>query len=127
MINTLVTIGVGITAILHLWFFILEFFFWTKPLGRKTFKLTQEQANQTASLAANQGIYNGFLSAGLFWGLLPGDPAQSFHVKIFFLSCVVIAGVYAGITVSRKILIVQAIPAAVTLILLYLSLLPILR
>ena len=85
MIEILANIGVAITAILHLWFCILEMFFWTKPLGLKIFKMNQERAYQSASLAANQGIYNGFLSAGLLWGLLPGNPEQSFHVKIFFL------------------------------------------
>jgi putative membrane protein len=121
MINVLVNIGVAVTALLHLWFFILEFFFWTKPLGLKTFRINQERANQSASLAANQGIYNGFLSAGLVWGLLSGNPDESFHVKIFFLSCVLIAGIYAGLTVSRRILFVQALPAVITLILLYYS------
>lgn len=121
MIKILANIGIAITATLHLWFFILEIFFWTKPLGLKIFRINQEFAHQSASLAANQGIYNGFLSAGLLWGLLAGDSEQSFHVKIFFLSCVVIAGVYAGLSVSRKILFIQALPAAVTLILLYFS------
>jgi putative membrane protein len=121
MMNVLVNVGVTLTAILHLWFFVLEFFFWTKPLGLKMFKMSQELANQSAPLAANQGVYNGFLSAGLVWGLLSGDTEQSFHIKIFFLSCVLIAGVYAGISVNRRILFVQALPAAVTLVLLYFS------
>lgn len=122
MINVLVNIGVALTAILHLWFFVLEFFFWTKPIGLKIFNMTQETANQSASLAANQGVYNGFLSAGLIWGLLSEDPNQSFHVKIFFLSCILIAGIYAGFSVNIRILYVQALPAAITLILLYFSL-----
>lgn len=121
MINMLANMGVAITAILHLWFFVLEFFLWTKPLGRKIFNLTQEFAHQSAKLAANQGIYNVFLSAGLIWGLLSSDAEQSLHVKIFFLSCVVIAGVYAGTTVNRRILYVQALPAAITLMFLYFS------
>ena len=116
MIKILANIGVAITAILHLWFCILEIFYWTKPLGLKIFKINPEFARQSASLAANQGVYNGFLSAGLFWGLLSGDSEQSLHVKIFFLICVVIAGVYAGLTVNRKILYVQALPAVITLI-----------
>lgn len=121
MLKILMNIGVAITAILHLWFCILEIFFWTKPLGIKIFKTNQEFAYQSATLAANQGIYNGFLSAGLLWGLLSNDPVQSFHVKIFFLSCVLIAGVYAGLSVSRRILFIQALPAAITLVLLYFS------
>ena len=121
MIKILANIGVAITALLHFWFLILEMFFWTKPLGLKIFKMKQEFAYQSATLAANQGIYNGFLSAGLLWGLLSENPAQSFHVKIFFLSCVLIAGVYAGLSVSRRILFIQALPAAVTLILLYIG------
>lgn len=121
MINILVNIGVAIIAILHLWFCILEMFFWTRPLGLKTFKMSQDVANQSAKLAANQGIYNGFLSAGLLWGLVSANPEQSLHVKIFFLSCVVIAGVYAGFSVSRKILFIQALPATITLVLVFLS------
>jgi putative membrane protein len=121
MIKILVNIGVAIIAILHLWFFILEIFFWKKPLGLKIFKMSQEFAYQSATLAANQGVYNGFLSAGLLWGLLSRDPVQSFHVKVFFLSCVLIAGIYAGLSVSRRILFIQALSAAVTLLLLYFS------
>lgn len=121
MIHILANIGVAITAILHLFFFILEFFLWTKPIGLKIFKMNQEFALQSAALAANQGIYNAFLSAGLFWGLLSQDILQSLHVKIFFLSCVVIAGLYAGLSVSRRILFIQALPAIITLILIYLS------
>ncbi len=121
MINILATIGIVITALLHLWFCILEMFFWTKPLGLKIFKINQEYAHQSATLAANQGIYNGFLSAGLLWGLLAENPEQAFQVKIFFLSCIVIAGVYAGLSVSRKIFFIQALPALITIILLYFS------
>ena len=121
MIKILSDIGVAIIAVLHLWFCILEMFFWTKPLGLKLFRMNQVLAKQSASLAANQGLYNSFLSAGLLWGLLSQDPAQSFHVKIFFLTCVVIAGIYAGLSVSRTILFIQALPAVVTLILLCFS------
>ncbi len=119
MLTSLSNLGVAITAALHLWFCLLEMFFWTKPLGIKLFRTNPTYAHQSASLAANQGLYNGFLSAGLLWGLLSQDPAEAFHVKIFFLACVVIAGVYAGLSVSRRILVIQALPAAVTLILLY--------
>ena len=119
MIDIFVDIGVIIIAILHFWFCLLEMFFWTKPLGLKLFKMKPEFAHQSAALAANQGIYNGFLSAGLFWGLLSSDSLQSFHVKVFFLSCVVIAGIYGGLSVSRRIVFIQALPAAITLILLF--------
>lgn len=119
MIYLLANIGVAITALLHIWFCIIEMLFWTKPLGLKTFKMDKTLAQQSAALAANQGLYNGFLSAGLLWGLFTSDPMQSLHIKIFFLSCIVIAGLYAGLSVSRKILFIQALPAAVTLFLLY--------
>lgn len=121
MIQTATNIGVLIIALMHLGFCVLEMFFWQKPLGLKIFNLKKEAAKQSASLAANQGLYNAFLSAGLFWSLLSNDPVEAFHLKIFFLSCVLIAGIYAGITVSTRILIVQALPALVTLILLFLS------
>jgi putative membrane protein len=121
VIDIFVSIGVTIIAILHLWFCILEMFLWTKPFSLKIFRINQEFAHQSASLAANQGIYNGFLSAGLLWGLLSGNPEHAFHLKVFFLSCIVIAGTYAGLSVNRRILFVQALPAAVTLILLYFS------
>lgn len=121
MVEFIANMGVLITAILHLFFCILEMFFWNKPLGLKIFKTTQTFANQSAVLAANQGLYNAFLSAGLIWGLLSCDPVQSFHVKIFFLSCVILAGIYGGLTVNRRILVIQALPAVISFILLYFS------
>jgi len=96
-------------------------FLWTKPLGLKTFQNTQEKANDSAVLAANQGLYNGFLAAGLFWGLLHSAPAFAFQIKAFFLLCVIIAGIYGAISVSKRILFVQAAPAALALILLWLA------
>jgi putative membrane protein len=119
MIQIIANIGIILIAILHIWFSVLEIFFWTKPLGLKVFKMSQEFANQSASLAANQGVYNGFLSAGLLWGLLSNDPLQAFHVKIFFLSCVIIAGTYAGLTVNKRIFFIQALPAIIIFILLF--------
>ena len=89
-------------------------FFWTKPLGRRTFGLKPDFAAATASLAANQGLYNGFLAAGLFWGLILG-PAAGFGVKVFFLACVIVAGVFGTFTVGRKILWVQAVPGLLAL------------
>jgi putative membrane protein len=98
---------VALVALLHLWFLVLEMFLWTAPLGLKTFRQTPEQAKATAVLAANQGLYNGFLAAGLVWGLLSNDKP----IVLFFLACVFIAGVFGGFTAKRTILYVQALPA----------------
>ena len=110
---------VAAVAILHLYILVLEMFLWTKPQGRRAFGMTQEQAQQTKVLAANQGLYNGFLAAGLFWGLWLDDAGQS--VKVFFLLCVLAAGLYGAATASRKILFIQAVPAAIGLGLLALA------
>lgn len=112
---------VALVAILHAYFLILEMFLWTKPLGLKTFGNSQERANATAVLAANQGLYNGFLAAGLFWGLFHPAPAVAFQIKVFFLLCVIIAGAYGAYSVSRRILFVQALPALLASIFVWLS------
>ena len=112
---------VALVALLHVYFLVLEMFLWTKPLGLKTFRNTQEKANDSAVLAANQGLYNGFLAAGLFWGLLHPAPAVAFQIKVFFLLCVIVAGAYGAYSVNRRILFVQALPAALALIFLWLS------
>jgi len=112
-------IVVGIVALLHLYFLVLEMFLWDKPAGLRAFGQTKEAAAVTKVLAANQGLYNGFLAAGLFWGLSLG--AGGTPVKVFFLCCVIVAGVYGAATASRKILYVQAAPAAVGLALLLLT------
>jgi putative membrane protein len=112
---------VALVAALHLYFLVLEMFLWTKPAGMKAFGLSPEKAADSAVLAANQGLYNGFLAAGLIWGLVHGSPAFAFQIKVFFLLCVIVAGVYGAISVSRKILFVQALPAAIALILLTLA------
>jgi putative membrane protein len=110
---------VALVALLHLWFLVLEMFLWDKPLGLKTFRQTPEAAATSKVLAANQGLYNGFLAAGLLWGLwLRG---AGFDIKVFFLACVIVAGVYGAATVGRKILFVQALPAAIALALLFAS------
>jgi len=109
-------IFIGIVAVSHLCFLILEMFLWTKPVGLKIFDLTGEFAKASKFLAANQGLYNGFLAAGLVWGLVLGTTGEP--VKIFFLVCVIIAGVFGTVTVSRKILLIQALPAVISLILL---------
>ncbi len=106
-------IAVASVALLHLYFLVLEMFLWTKPLGLKTFRLTAEFAAASKTLAANQGLYNGFLAAGLAWGLVLGDAGNP--IKIFFLGCVIVAGVFGGLTASRRILWVQALPGAVAL------------
>jgi putative membrane protein len=102
---------VAAVALLHLWFLVLEMFLWTKPAGRRVFRTTPEFAQASATLAANQGLYNGFLAAGLLWGLGGGGHA----VRAFFLVCVIVAGVYGAATVNRRILLVQAAPAALAL------------
>lgn len=107
---------VAIVAMLHLWFLVLEMFLWTKPAGRRAFGLSAEFAQQSKALAANQGLYNGFLVAGLLWGLSLGGGGQA--IKVFFLTCVLLAGAFGGVTVSKKILWIQALPAAVGLALL---------
>jgi len=117
--TTAANIAVALVALLHLYFLILEMFLWTKPFGLRTFGLTPEFAVASKSLAANQGLYNGFLAAGLVWGLVLGDAGDP--IKIFFLGCVIVAGVFGALTASRKILWVQALPGAVALALVLLA------
>ena len=105
---------VAIVALLHLWFLVLEMVLWRRPLGLRTFRMTPEVARTTATLAANQGLYNGFLAAGLLLTLVAPEPA-AFHGRLFLLGCVIVAGVYGAATVSRRILLVQALPAALAL------------
>jgi putative membrane protein len=105
---------IALVALLHTYFLVLEMFLWTKPLGLRVFNNTPEFAQASKVLAANQGLYNGFLAAGLVWGLLLGTAAGR-PVLVFFLGCVVVAGVYGAISVSRKIFFVQAVPALLAL------------
>jgi putative membrane protein len=105
---------VAIVALLHIYFLVLEMFLWTKPTGLRTFKLTPEFAQASKTLAANQGLYNGFLAAGLLWGVFA--PVGGYSFKLFFLGCVIVAGLYGAGTVGRKILFVQAIPGFVALV-----------
>lgn len=114
---TVANVLVGLVALLHLYFLVLEMFLWDKPAGLRTFRMTPEKAATTKVLAANQGLYNGFLAAGLAWGLLLGPAGVA--VKVFFLACVVVAGVFGAATVSRRIFWVQAFPAIVALALLH--------
>jgi putative membrane protein len=108
-----------LVALLHVYILVLEMFLWDKPSGRRAFGLTPEQAAQTKVLAANQGLYNGFLAAGLFWGLWLGS--AGLQVKVFFLLCVLAAGLYGAATANRRILFVQAVPAAIGLALVLLA------
>jgi putative membrane protein len=108
---------IGLVALLHLAFLVLEMFLWTKPFGMKVFRNTPEKAQLTKVLAANQGLYNGFLAAGLAWGLAAGLQ----DVKLFFLACVIVAGAYGAWSVNRRILWIQAAPAALALVLLLAS------
>jgi putative membrane protein len=109
---------IALVALLHFYFLVLEMFLWTKPMGLRTFNNTPQRAEDTKVLAANQGLYNGFLAAGLVWGLLLGTAAGR-PVLTFFLGCVIVAGVYGAISVSRKIFFVQALPALLALGALY--------
>jgi len=115
-LNTVANLLIALVALLHVYFLVLEMFLWDKPFGRKTFKLTPEFASASKALAANQGLYNGFLAAGLAWGICLGEAGLS--IKIFFLVCVIVAGIFGAITVGRKILFIQALPAALALALL---------
>jgi putative membrane protein len=112
-------IAIALTALiglLHVYILVLEVFLWTTERGRRAFGTTVEQAAQTAGLAKNQGVYNGFLAAGLFWSLLAPDPAIAFQLKLFFLGCVAVAGVVGAATASRKILFIQTAPALAALV-----------
>ncbi|MHB1310660.1 MAG: DUF1304 domain-containing protein [Gemmatimonadaceae bacterium] len=113
------TLVIAFVAFLHVYFLVLEMFFWTKPLGLKVFGLTPEAAEASKVLAANQGLYNGFLAAGLMWSLTLGPAGHG--TRVFFLGCIVIAGVFGGATANRRILFVQALPAAVALGLVFMA------
>lgn len=117
---TLATALVLIVAAIHVYIVILEMFLWRTPRGMRSFGTDQAFADRSAPLAANQGLYNGFLVAGLLWGVLAADPV-GFQVKMFFLACVIVAGVYGAATVNRRILFVQAIPAVLALAAVYVA------
>ena len=117
--SAIANVVVGLVALVHVYILVLEMFLWDKPAGLRAFGQTKEAAAASKVLAANQGLYNGFLAAGLVWGLSLGADGTS--VKVFFLACVLIAGVYGAVTANRKILFVQAIPAAIGLALVLLS------
>ena len=117
----LAAVMVTVVAALHVYFLVLEMFLWRKPLGLRTFRMTQEVADSSAVLAANQGLYNGFLAAGLLWGLVFYGIGAGRPILTFFLLCVIVAGVYGAAIVSRRILFVQSVPAAVALVFVWLS------
>jgi len=110
--NTLI----ALTALAHVGFLVLEMFLWTKPQGRKVFRMSPEQAETTKVLAANQGLYNGFLGAGLVWSLVHPQPDFAFQLKLFFLVCVIVAAIYGALTVKPRILLVQGGPAIAALV-----------
>lgn len=109
-------VAICIVASLHLYFLVVEMFLWTKPYGRRVFGLTPEFATQSRALAANMGLYNGFIAAGLIWSVCPDHGGQ--NIATFFLACVIIAGVFGGLTANRKILFVQALPGLIAMVLL---------
>lgn len=113
--HTVALVLAGLVGLLHVYILVLEMFLWTTPRGRAAFGLTPEFAEETKALAGNQGLYNGFLAAGLFWGVLAPDHLQK-PVLVFFTLCVVVAGLYGAATASRRILLVQALPGAVALV-----------
>jgi putative membrane protein len=110
---------VALLGLLHIYILVLEMFLWEKPVGLRTFRQTPESARASRVLAANQGLYNGFLAAGLLWGVWLGPAGEG--VKLFFLGCVLVAGLYGAATVGRKILWVQAVPALVGIVLVLLA------
>ena len=112
---------VAIVAALHVYFLVLEMFLWRTPFGLRTFRMTKEAADSSAVLAANQGLYNGFLAAGLLWGLFAYGIVSGRAILTFFLACVIIAGLYGGATVNRRIVLIQSVPAAIALVLVWLS------
>lgn len=119
ILATSTDIVIALVALLHGYFLVLEMFLWDTPKGRRAFGLTEEKAKITKVLAANQGLYNGFLAAGLVWGLVLG--AEGFAIKTFFLLCILVAGLFGAATVSRKILFVQAVPAMLGLALVWVT------
>src|SRR4030095_4208049 len=120
-LNFFTNILIALIAAEHLWFFVLEAILWQKPRGLKTFRMSPEKAEITAVMAKNQGLYNTFLAAGLIWSLMASDPLHAFQLKIFFLGCVLVAGIYGGVTAAKNILWAQGFPAAVALVLLWIG------
>lgn len=114
LLNTLIVF----ICLLHVWFMVLECWLWQRPIGIKIFRLNPTFARESATLALNQGVYNGFLAAGLLWGLFAQDDNVAYQVTFFFLSCVTIAGIVGGLSVKKKIFFIQGLPAIVALLML---------
>lgn len=114
--SLLASILVALVALLHVYILVLEMFLWTKPQGLKAFRMRPEQAEATKVMAANQGLYNGFLAAGLIWALVHPNPDFSYQLKLFFLGCVFVAALYGAVSVNRRILFIQGLPALVAAI-----------
>lgn len=119
LLHILATAVVALIALVHVYILILEMFLWDKPAGLKAFGHSPEKATESKILAANQGLYNGFLAAGLFWGIYLGSAGT--QITLFFLGCILVAGLYGGFTAKRKILFIQAVPAAIGLTLVLLQ------
>lgn len=119
MLLKFASVMTAIVALLHLYFMVLEMFLWTKPFGRKAFRMSEAKAEETKVLAANQGLYNGFLAAGLLWSLMYPSMFFARELAMFFLGCIVIAGLYGAYSVSRKVLFVQALPALIAFLSMY--------
>ena len=115
----LANVVTAVVALIHVYVLVLEMFLWTKPRGRRIFRTTEEFAQASRVLAANQGLYNGFLAAGLFWGLALGD--GGYAIRLFFLGCIAVAGLYGAMTMGRKTLLIQTLPAATAIVLTFLS------
>lgn len=114
--NLIATILVALVALLHVYILVLEMVLWTGPRGQKAFGLTPEFAQQTRALAANQGLYNGFLAAGLFWSILHPSAEFAWQIALFFLACVAVAGIFGAATASRKIFFIQTVPAVLAML-----------
>lgn len=119
--DILAKILVGLVALEHIYILVLEMFLWTKPRTLKIFGMKAELAEQTKAMAANQGLYNGFLAIGLLWGLFHNNLAVGFQLQLFFLGCVIVAAIFGAITVKKSILLVQGLPAILALIALLLT------
>ncbi|PMD48148.1 DUF1304-domain-containing protein [Hyaloscypha variabilis F] len=113
------SLAVALVGLLHVYILVLEMFLWTTPRGRKAFGLTADFANKTKALAANQGLYNGFLSAGLMWGLLHPVPEFGKQIELFFLTLVGVAGVFGAATAKPKIFFIQSVPAGIAILAVY--------
>jgi len=115
--QTALSLFIALVAAEHIYFLVLEMFLWTKPKGRKVFGLTEQFAQDSKNLAANQGLYNGFLAAGLIWSLLQSNAQFAHQLQLFFLGCVLVAAIFGGFTVKRVILFIQGGPALIAMLL----------